>query len=443
MTSTEAVPPSSAAASAEMAKKSSGALRLRYEVVYVSSEDGAHPASELMVPETTGVGMTSGQGWISKRFPAYPQILILELERRSTINQMQFLSHQSAISTKLELYVSVEGPRTPYDPLRDPDGYDFIESIPFKRLGYLSLDSNEKSQWLARELKSVFVDCEAKFIQIKLHKCHINELNVHSQVGLIAVNILGTYIDPPPSPNHIPPPMIPVPVVHSMEAAEMGMGQGIDWPPMVRPEGVGFDPCAQHFSEDAVYRPPPSAGDFSPLGPAGAFDMEADPETQKQINQLLALKQRAVEVEDYDEAMRLKDEIIRLQGVSRALAELERSKRMAVEEEDYPRAKALKEEIHRLRSPTPAQQFCRYRPLRTNGATQSIRQPPYRQSQTAHQARQEYYHQNALQTPLSGVSGRSTPLDSSSAYNGSNYAGGSSAARLNVNVHDELPAVAG
>lgn len=37
-------------------------------------------------------------------------------------------------------------------------------------------------QWLARELKSVFVDCEAKFIQIKLHKCHINELNVHSQV---------------------------------------------------------------------------------------------------------------------------------------------------------------------------------------------------------------------------------------------------------------------
>lgn len=119
-------------------------------------------------------------------------------------------------------------------------------------------------------------------------------------------------------------------------------------------------------------------------------------------------------MEDYDEAMRLKDEIIRLQGVSRALAELERSKRMAVEEEDYPRAKALKEEIHRLRSPTPAQQFCRYRPLRTNGATQSIRQPPYRQSQTAHQARQEYYHQNALQTPLSGVSGRSTPLDSSS-----------------------------
>lgn len=76
---------------------------------------------------------------------------------------MQFLSHQSAISTKLELvkmwyaaleghltpqYVSVEGPRTPYDPLRDPDGYDFIESIPFKRLGYLSLDSNEKSREL-------------------------------------------------------------------------------------------------------------------------------------------------------------------------------------------------------------------------------------------------------------------------------------------------------
>ncbi|KAF4716847.1 hypothetical protein FOZ63_012109 [Perkinsus olseni] len=430
MTTTDAGPPTSAAASAEMAKKSSGALRLRYEVVYVSSEDGAHPASELVVPETTGVGMTSGQGWISKRFPTYPQILILELERRSIINQMQFLSHQSAISTKLELYVSVEGPRTPYDPVQDPDGCDFIQSIPFRRLGYLSLDSNEKSQWLARELKSVFVDCEARFIQIKLHKCHVNTLNLQSQVGLIAVNILGKYLDPPPPPpvlpsdDAIPPPMVALPVLHSVDA-EAGLHQSSGWPPSGGPEGLGFDSMGEHFGLEVppVYHPPPSTGDFSPLGPEGIFGTEADPETQKQIDQLLSLKQRAVEVEDYDEAMRLKDEITRLQGVSRALAELERSKRIAVQEEDYPRAKALKEEIHRLR---------------TNGAAA---QPPPRQSQTVYEPRYQYYHQHgghSFQTPLSGVSGRTTPMGVSGAdaYN-------TSSRSRPVNTHDEMPAVAG
>ncbi|KAF4692936.1 hypothetical protein FOZ60_012167 [Perkinsus olseni] len=371
MTTSDAGPPTSAAASAEMAKKSSGALRLRYEVVYVSSEDGAHPASELVVPETTGVGMTSGQGWISKRFPTYPQILILELERRSIINQMQFLSHQSAISTKLELYVSVEGPRTPYDPVQDPDG----------------------CQWLARELKSVFVDCEARFIQIKLHKCHVNTLNLQSQVGLIAVNILGNYLDPPPPPppvlpseDAIPPPMVALPVLHGADA-EPGAHQNSGWPPLGGPEGLGFDSMGEHFGLEvppAAYHPPPSTGDFSPLGPEGIFGTEADPETQKQIDQLLSLKQRAVEVEDYDEAMRLKDEITRLQGVSRALAELERSKRIAVQEEDYPRAKALKEEIHRLR---------------TNGAAA---QPPPRQSQTVYEPRSACRDWHGLKYPSGG-----------------------------------------
>ncbi|KAF4654424.1 hypothetical protein FOL47_009984, partial [Perkinsus chesapeaki] len=232
------------------------------------------------------------------------KMVILELDRRSSVKQMQFLSHQSAISTKLELYTSVEGPRTPYDPVKDPDGVSFVNSIPFKRLGYLSLDSNEKSQWLARELKSVFVDCTARFVQVKLHKCHVNKLNLHSQVG--------------------------------------GDGGG----------GLGFN-AQRHLTVDvaggdgSIFNEPLYTGDFSPL--MGGYPTEdADPETQKQINQLTMLKQRAVEVEDYDEAMRLKDEIARLQGVSRALAELERSKRQAVEEEDYPRAKALKEEIHRL-----------------------------------------------------------------------------------------------
>ena len=37
----------------------------------------------------------------------------------------------------------------------------------------------------------VYVDVQALFLKILLHKCHINKYNLVNQVGLIALNCLG------------------------------------------------------------------------------------------------------------------------------------------------------------------------------------------------------------------------------------------------------------
>jgi hypothetical protein len=50
----------------------------------------------------------------------------------------------------------------------------------------------------ARELKSVYLKARGNFMKLLMHKCHINPLNLFSQVGLIAVNILGS---PAPQPG--------------------------------------------------------------------------------------------------------------------------------------------------------------------------------------------------------------------------------------------------
>ena len=47
-------------------------------------------------------------------------------------------------------------------------------------LGYLSLDSNERSAYKARELKSVYLKARGVFFKLLLHKCHIN---VRGQLG--------------------------------------------------------------------------------------------------------------------------------------------------------------------------------------------------------------------------------------------------------------------
>ena len=44
----------------------------------------------------------------------------------------------------------------------------------------------------ARELKSVYVNADARFLRLLLHEHHQNPHNTKNQVALIAVNVLGT-----------------------------------------------------------------------------------------------------------------------------------------------------------------------------------------------------------------------------------------------------------
>lgn len=66
-----------------------------------------------------------------------------------------------------------------------------LNEIEFKRVGYLSLDPNERSGFQARELKSVYVTADAVLLKLIFHKCHLNNFNVFNQIGLIALNCIG------------------------------------------------------------------------------------------------------------------------------------------------------------------------------------------------------------------------------------------------------------
>ena len=103
----------------------------------------------------------STKGWQSVRFCEYPQILAFELESgQAKLSQIQILSHQSKISKKVEIFVG--------------NGKSYATAT-FKRLGYLSLDSNERSSYSARELKTVFVDFVGRFVKLVINENHINK----------------------------------------------------------------------------------------------------------------------------------------------------------------------------------------------------------------------------------------------------------------------------
>ena len=193
--------------------------KLGFQVVFASGEDPDYPVTELNhhSPNTKGwqsprcvvlaplppaplrARTPTSRPFPSRSTPPHPRSLPLPAPARSfceypqeiglqfidgnvQLSQVQLLSHQSKISTRIELYMGT--------------GPEYMR-CQFTRLGYLSLDSNERSAYKARELKSVYLKSKGVFMKLLLHKCHVNALNLHNQVGLVALNVLGTPIPRP------------------------------------------------------------------------------------------------------------------------------------------------------------------------------------------------------------------------------------------------------
>jgi len=294
--------------------------RLKFKIVKCTSQDPEFPSSELLVhsPQT--------KGWQTARFCDFPQEVVLQFETPVHLRQVQFLSHQSKIATKIELFTALPTPGTEAR----------YETAQCKRLGYLSLDSNERSQFQARELKSVYVDVSAQFLRILFHKCHVNKYNIVNQVGLIALNCLGEILGPDLAVG--PPPPNPALVRGDTPAAPAQARQ--QHTPSRSPAAQQQQPERQRQEVPAVTTPAPAKDPDE-----GRYDER----TLEKIRSLTIAKDRAVEEEDYEEAKRCKDQIIRLRQIGQSLRDLEDRKRQAVQNEDYDVAKALKSEIENLR----------------------------------------------------------------------------------------------
>ncbi|CAM6088000.1 unnamed protein product [Calypogeia fissa] len=269
----------------ELPVEEGGGRNLPFKVVYVSGQDEDHPAREL----NTGI---HGRGWQSTRFCFYPQELILQLQWPSRIINMQLLCHEFKIPSKVEVFVS----------LMLPWVHNEKAVSQMKRLGYLSLDPNDRSGHQARELKSIQVDSPAAVVRLVLHNCYTNKLNIYNQVGLVAIIITG---DP-------------------LEGPDFAYLKNRDFLPLLHTPRVPM-PCT-----DAT------------LNAVDSF-------TATRIQRLQQERLLAVQEEDYDEAKRLKTLIDKLKGLGEQIKQLELQKRAAIEAEDYDTAKICKAEIDMLR----------------------------------------------------------------------------------------------
>lgn len=174
-------------------------------------------------------------------------------------------------------------------------------------MGYLSLDSNERSNFQARELKTVYIDYVGKFIRLIIHDNYINKQNLYNQVGIVAVNFLGNEE-----------------TISSMLAVNNNSNSSN------RPSNGYRDPTVNSLNDLSI-------------------DMNLDPTTATKLRLLADAKQRAINTEDYVTAKQIKSIEGDLKVLGSRLAQLDIAKRQSIEVEDYDRAKEIKEETDELR----------------------------------------------------------------------------------------------
>lgn len=205
------------------------------------------------------------------------------------IRKIQILSHQAKIANTIELHAGVSPSITDHDDTH----------ASYTRLGYLSLDSNEGSGFKARELKSVYVNARGNFLKLTIKKCYANQINQFNQVGIIAINVVGTQSTGTPSV-----PQLMGPAGHPVAASSSSNG--------------GNANMNMIHSLMSQYN--------------------CDEKTAEKIFDLEKSKSRAIAAEDYDEAKRLKVRLDSLKQLGGQLALLEKQKIAAVAREDYDTA---------------------------------------------------------------------------------------------------------
>ena len=247
---------------------------LRFRIADVSSEAQEGPASNLLTPDPTK------NGWQSQHFCSFPQFIIFQFPSPVHVNSLEFLSHQTMIATRIDIYAA--------NPVDGHQSNFILERLNFKKLGYFLLSPNERSNFQARELKTVYLNTSCSFLKLVLHKAHINAFNTYKQVGIISLTVSG-------------------------EELAYQSNQHIQSQPQSMTKGAPINQTNQYLEE---------------------LEME---------------KQRAIKVEDYLLAKEIKQKIEYAKSFADKLNKLEQRKQLAIQNEDYDKAAVIRNEILQLK----------------------------------------------------------------------------------------------
>ncbi|KAI8890922.1 hypothetical protein K501DRAFT_328095 [Backusella circina FSU 941] len=265
---------------------------LPFIIIHCSSFDEEYEPEQLIQSSLgnqygDSFGNIKVKGWQTAKNVEYPQDLILQLKSGlCRISNIQLLSHHYKIASQVDVYIGIT-----------KEHQDDSMYIEFTRLGFVGLDNSDRFQ--NRELKSIKVQADCEYIRLVIRGCHDNRLNVYKQVGFVGLNILGYHIDQSNQYN-----------------------QSLN--------EISFDSDDQNIDQNHQDNH------------ARIFN---DPELELWIDVLSRAEEEAAQDEDYKEAKLYKELGDKLSGYMHLLINLENDKQLAVSTKDYDEADKIKADM--------------------------------------------------------------------------------------------------
>jgi len=300
---------------------------IRFQVIEASSEHPDYPASQLLLHES------KGKGWQSGPNSSFPQHLILQptLPKDAIsfkLSKMHLLMHESKIPQKIEIFLADSEASDGQEFELKREGDNNNNNTPsYRRLGYITLDKNESSNYQARELKSISIgNISVSFIKLLIHACH-NVVNLDDkyhndhegginplcQVGIISIKLFGEV---------------------ETSTSSTSMLTTIDTKILLPSNAsVGIVPLEK--GSKTVTRETKTLKCSS--GQTTIFN-----DVQSCLDRLETFKHESAEKEDFDSAAKIKETLLRVRTLFEGYKKFQTDMCIAATDEDYAEASRLK-----------------------------------------------------------------------------------------------------
>ena len=282
---------------------------LDYNFISFSSQDPKHHVNSIKSNLTGQLG----EGWLSNRYCAYPQEILIKFPTEVNIRQLNILINESKIPKKIELINCIPVGKKNKILINGDKNIKLIPSeFMYENIGYINFSSNAENKYKLRELRKIYINVNSEYLKFRIYQNHNNDLNIFCQVGIIALNICGQKLERKQKKRKISP------------LNERNKTNNSD-------DETLFDIC---FSGEGLDEK--------------VIEEKLDKKTNEKIEELTKEMDLKKKNEMYDECKFIRDKIDKIKKISLKLYVLEEEKKESANKNDFDRAQEIKTNIQKI-----------------------------------------------------------------------------------------------
>ena len=282
---------------------------LDYSFISFSSQDPTHPINAIK----NNLNSPLNEGWLSNRYCAYPQEILIKFPTEVNIRQLNILINESKIPKKIELINCIPIGKKNKILINGDKNIKLIPSeFMYENIGYINFSSNAENKYKLRELRKIYINVNSEYLKFRIHQNHNNDLNIFCQVGIVALNICGQKLDRKQKKRKLSP------------FDERNKTNNSD-------DETLFDIC---FSGEGLDEK--------------VIEEKLDQKTNEKIEELTKEMDLKKKNEMYDECKFIKDKIEKIKKISLKLYVLEEEKKESANKNDFDRAQEIKTSIQKI-----------------------------------------------------------------------------------------------